>query len=125
VDKLTHINNKELSLKLDFNFVSYSKITKSACLLIIGSLLASSVQAESKIRIDIDNVSVSDTKSPSKLEYEAGLNNLALDAVDSLEVNPNSASVASNEKLDISPLNNKQISTFSELAGRSSIELST
>jgi outer membrane protein len=123
VDKLTHINNKELSLKLDFNFVSYSKITKSACLLIIGSLLASSVQAESKIRIDIDNVSVSDTKSPSKLEYEAGLNNLALDAVDSLEVNPNSPSVASNEKLDISPLNNKQISTFSELAGRSSIEL--
>jgi outer membrane protein len=123
VDKLTHINNKELSLKLDFNFVSYSKITKSACLLIIGSLLASSVQAESKIRIDIDNVSVSDTKSPSKLEYEASLNNLALDAVDSLEVNPNSPSVASNEKLDISPLNNKQISTFSELAGRSSIEL--
>lgn len=123
MDKLTHINNKELSLKLDCNSVSYSKNTKSACLLIIGSLLASSVQAESKIRIDADNISVSDTRSPSKLEYEAGLKKLTLDAVDSLEIKPDSEPVVSNEKLDISPLNNKQILTFSELAGRPSIEL--
>ncbi len=63
VDKLTHINNKY-------------------CLLIIGGLLVGSVRAESVISIDSDNLAVKTVKSPSKLEYEAGLNNQSIEVVD-------------------------------------------
>jgi hypothetical protein len=93
VDKLTHINNKY-------------------CLLIIGGLLVGSVRAESVISIDYGNLSVESVKSPSKLEYEASLNNQSIEAVD-LE-----------KKLDLSRLNNiKETLTFSGLAGRSGIDL--
>ncbi len=124
MDKLNHINKNNLVLWLDYSYENYSIINRSACLLLISILLASSVQAKSKITIDGDNQAAAVSRSLSKLEYESSLNDVAIDRLDSIAIKANSEPTAPNQKLDLNPLNNsKPVFSFAGLAGRSSIEL--
>lgn len=117
MEELTKKNIKNRLVLLDYRFfkndLKNSKKIIYLVFLMVNFLLASDINAQSKISISNSNdLSLTNDKSPSKLEYQSSLANGDIESPQLTE-NTNIALLG----------NSKQNLTFSALAGSQSIEL--